>query len=104
MFEWQGRQNEVTAYSDVDWAGDKQSRKSTSGGCLLIGTHLIKGWAKTQSFVALSSGESELYATLRAAAEILGLMAMAKDLGYVLKLQLVRHRNYSSLLHLAVNY
>ena len=46
-----------------------------------MGKHLIKGWAKTQSLIALSSGESELYATLKAAAEGLGIIAMLSDLG-----------------------
>ena len=52
LFEWQGSQDEITAYSDADWVDDKQSRKSTSGGCLVLGKHLIKGWAKTQALIA----------------------------------------------------
>ena len=48
----------------------------------MLGAHTLKVWSKTQSLVALSSGESELYATLRAAAEALGVMAMMKDMGY----------------------
>ena len=51
----------------------------------MLGAHVIKGWSKTQSLIAFSSGESELYATLRAAAEALGLMSMMKDLGYNVK-------------------
>ena len=51
----------------------------------MIGSHLLKGWAKTQTLVALSSGESGLYATLRAASEGLGLLAVAKDLGITLR-------------------
>ena len=47
----------------------------------MIGNHLLKGWSKTQTLVALSSGESELYATLKAASEGLGLLSVAKDLG-----------------------
>ena len=47
----------------------------------MLGGHVLKGWGKTQSLNAFSSGESELYATLRAAAEALGTMAMMKDLG-----------------------
>ena len=35
----------------------------------MIGNHLPKGWSKTQTRVALSSGESELYATLKVASE-----------------------------------
>ena len=43
----------------------------------MIGIHAVKGWSKTQTLIALSSGESELYA----ASEGLGLQAIARDLG-----------------------
>ena len=46
-----------------------------------MGMHIIKSYSKTQSLIALSSGESELYATLKAAAEGLGIIAMLSDLG-----------------------
>ena len=51
---------------------------------MTIGKHTIKGWSKTQSLIALSSGESELYATLKAVAETLGMISMLKDLGWKL--------------------
>lgn len=69
--------------------GAKDARKPTIGGCILIGKHVVKGWAETQSLIALSSAESELYATLKASAETLGVMAMARDLGYNLKRQIL---------------
>ena len=47
----------------------------------MVGSHLIKTWSKTQSLLALSSGESELYGTLKASAEALGILSMMKDLG-----------------------
>ena len=49
---------------------------------MMIGGHCVKGWRKTQSRVALSSGESELYASLKASAETIGMLAMLKDLGW----------------------
>ena len=51
----------------------------------MIGKHWLKGRAKTQTLVALSSGESELYATLRAASEGLGAQSISKDLGIDLR-------------------
>ena len=45
-FGWQPTPNELTIYTDADWAGDKTHRKSTSGGCLMIGTHVKKTWSK----------------------------------------------------------
>ena len=47
----------------------------------MVGKHMIKGWSKTQFLFALSSGESEFYAALKASAEGLGIKAVAADLG-----------------------
>ena len=46
-------------YSDTDWAGCPRTRKSTTGGCLMLGSHVIKSWSSTQASLALSSGEAE---------------------------------------------
>ena len=81
FFQWQPKDITVMAYSDADWAGDKATRRSVSGGCLMMGKHCVKSWAKKQQVVALSSAESELYAGLRAATEGLGIQAIGKDLG-----------------------
>ena len=47
----------------------------------MIGKHFIKTRSKIQSLLALSSGESEFYGTLKASAEALGILSMMKDLG-----------------------
>ena len=49
---------------------------------------LLKSWSSTQGTVAMSSGEAEYYAMVKAAAEGLGIQALAKDLGLQLKLRL----------------
>ena len=82
---WQGHQHTVKTYSDADWAGCRETRKSTTGGCIIVGNHTIKSWSRTQSLIALSSGESELYAALKAAAETLGILALFNDLGWQLR-------------------
>ena len=58
IFKWQRPSSTLSIYTDADWAGDKRDRKSTSGGCIMLGGHMSKGWAKTQSLIALSSGDS----------------------------------------------
>ena len=45
------------------------------------GSHLIKAYSRTQSNIALSSGESEFYALVAAASESLGIVAMTEDYG-----------------------
>ena len=46
------------------------------------GAHLIKHWANTQKTIALSSGEAELGGIVKGSGEGLGLVAMARDLGF----------------------
>ena len=72
----------LTGISDANWALDKESRKSTSGGIVMNCTHYIKSWAKTQSLVALSSAESELYALIKCVSETLGIKSALQDWGF----------------------
>ena len=64
-----------------DWAGCKRTRRSTTGGNTVAGSHLIKMWCKTQAVVALSSAEAELCGLVRVSSETVGLISMYKDLG-----------------------
>ena len=87
-FLWQDAPGHFSVYSDSDWAGCRETRKSTSGACLMHGGHLLKSYSRTQSNVALSSAEAELYATVSAASEGIGLGAMARDYGRDLRAHL----------------
>ena len=80
-FKWQSRADVLNVFSDADWAGNEMDRRSTTGGCVTLGQHWMKVWSKTQTRVALSSGESEFYAALKASAEGLGIKSIAHDLG-----------------------
>ena len=46
-----------------------------------MGNHLLTQWSRTQSCVALSSGEAELNAILKTACEGLGLRSLMKEIG-----------------------
>ena len=85
-YPWQSA-DLIDTYSDTDWAGCVRTRKSTSGGCLMLGSHLIKSWSTTQSQVALSSGEAEYYGVTRAVGTALGFQSLLRDLGVDLKLR-----------------
>lgn len=52
----------VEEYSDSDWAGDKESRKSTSGFIFMLNEGPVSWCSKRQSTVALSSTEAEYIA------------------------------------------
>ena len=49
------------------------------------GPHALKMWATSQSTIALSSGEAELYAMTKMAVQIRGLMRLVADLELDLK-------------------
>ena len=80
-FEWQRRGTAVRVYADTDFAGCPLSRRSTSGGCAMRGSHLLKHWSTTQKAITLSSGEAELGGVVKAAGEGLGLQSLLRDLG-----------------------
>ena len=52
---------------------------------MVRGPRLLKSWSSTQRTVALSSGESDLYARNRGGIEALGVVHIAKDLDENLK-------------------
>ena len=78
----------LDVYGDSDWAGCQRSRRSTSGGAAAIAGLAVKSWSGTQATVALSSGEAEYYAAVRAAAEGLGIQALLEDLGIKVRIRL----------------
>ena len=101
-------------YSDANWASNKQHRKSTSGGVIMHGSHFIKSWSKTQTVVALSSAESELYALVKASAETLGMTSIFRDYGMNMKnvvlsdasaaLGIVQRQGLGKIRHLDTSY
>ena len=52
------------------------------------GDHLIRSYAKTQSVIALSSAEAELYAMTTAASESLGIQLMIAEFGRKIKIMI----------------
>ena len=81
MYRWQDAPTHISVYTDSNWAGCRETRKSTSGAVFLHGSHMIKHYSRIQSTIALSSAEAELYATVAAASEALGMAAMCKEYG-----------------------
>ena len=79
-YPWQ-RAGMLECYSDTDWAGCPKTRKSTSGGCLMLGSHLLKSWSSTQPSISLSSGEAEYYGVVKAAGIAIGHQSLMQDLG-----------------------
>jgi len=78
----------MEVFVDSDWAGCPSTRKSTSGGFLVLGRHIVKTWSSTQATRALSSGEAEFYAIIEGASRALGVQALMDDMGCECKIKM----------------
>ncbi|KAJ9541588.1 hypothetical protein OSB04_028094 [Centaurea solstitialis] len=70
---------DLTAYSDSDFAGCKIDRKSTTGGCHLLGGKLVSWTSKKQNSVSTSTAEAEYVAAGICCAQVLWLRNQLKD-------------------------
>jgi hypothetical protein len=70
----------LTAYTDADWAGCPDTRRSTSGFCIFLGDALISWSSKRQAVVSRSSAEAEYRGVANAAAECCWLRNLLHEL------------------------
>ena len=104
----------ITASSDANWASTASDTRSTCGGVLMHWSHRIKSCSKAQSLVALSSGESELYAFGKASASAMSIQSVIRDLGQSWStvvysnasaaLVVIQRQGLESLRHMDYNY
>ena len=73
---------DLVAYTDADWSGDRDSRKSTSGYFTLVGGNLVTWRSKKQKVVALSSAEAEFRGVAKGITEILWLRKLLYELDF----------------------
>ena len=71
----------VTGYSDADWAGDPVTRKSTSCTLCYVDQFLLTSECRGEGTVALSSGESEMYALGALSAELIFTQSILIEIG-----------------------
>ncbi|WVZ89279.1 hypothetical protein U9M48_035705 [Paspalum notatum var. saurae] len=79
----EGAKFELLGYSDSDFAGYRVDRKSTSGGCHLLGRSLVSWSSKKQNCVALSTAEAEYITAGACCAQILYMKQSLLDFGVV---------------------
>ena len=71
----------VTGYSDSDYAGDVDTRRSMTGYVFTLGGSVVSWKATLQPTVTLSTTEAEYMALTEAAKEVIWLKGLVSDLG-----------------------
>ena len=71
----------VSAFSDADWVGCLDDKRSTGGFAVYVGSNLVSWNAKKQATVSRSSTESEYKALASATAEVMWVQTLLKELG-----------------------
>jgi hypothetical protein len=77
--------NQLSSYTDSDFAGSLDDRKSTSGHVFQLGMNLISWASKKQPIVSISSIEAEYLAATSASCQAVWLRRILKDMSHTEK-------------------
>nr|GEV87579.1 retrotransposon protein, putative, unclassified [Tanacetum cinerariifolium] len=72
---------DLVAYSDSDYGGATQDRKSTTGGCQFLGRRLISWQCKKQTIVATSTTKAEYVAAASGCGQVMWIQNQLLDYG-----------------------
>lgn len=80
---------DLLIYTDSDWAGDKETRRSITGFIIFLMGCAILWRSKQQKSVSLSSAEAEYYALSEAAKEIKFVAQLLMSMGMRVKIPII---------------
>jgi hypothetical protein len=72
----------LVGFTDLDWAGDPNDQKSTTGYVFSLGSRPVTWAYKKQQAIALSSAEAEYRAAVNASQEALWLRQILSEFGF----------------------
>ncbi|GFP84907.1 retrovirus-related pol polyprotein from transposon tnt 1-94 [Phtheirospermum japonicum] len=70
----------LTGFSDSDWAGDLDDRKSVTGFCIFLGRNIVSWCSKKQTSVSRSSTEAEYRSLAHATTEMVWIRSLLSEL------------------------
>jgi hypothetical protein len=95
--------NPLMAYTDANWAEDRNTRKSTSGFICQVFDSTVSWSSKRQDVIATSTTESEFYALAEAVKELKWLKALLKDFDIHIKDPIPLHIDSQSCMKMIEN-
>ncbi|KAK8918602.1 hypothetical protein KSP39_PZI021714 [Platanthera zijinensis] len=93
----------LVVYSDADYAGSLDDRRSTSGFCIYFGGHLVTWRSKKQEVVARFSAEAEYRSMTSVVSELTWLECLLADLGVKLPSPAILLCDSQAAIHIAKN-
>ena len=75
------KSRQIVVWTDSDYAGDKQTRESTSCTLVFCDGTLVQGHSRRQTVVATSSAEAEYYSLAAGLQEALAARSILQELG-----------------------
>jgi len=87
----------LAGYSDADWAGNADDRKSTSGGCFYVRTNLVAWMSRKQALISLSTVEAEYIAAGSCCTQLLWMKKLLCDYGFTQDTMVIHCDNTSAI-------
>jgi hypothetical protein len=96
---WYSRETNlvVAGYSDADWAGNADDRKSTSRGCFYVGNNLVAWMSKKQTSISLSTTEAEYIVAGSCCTQLLWMKTLLWDYGFTQDTMIINCDNTSAI-------
>ena len=95
--------NRVECFTDADWVGSKEDRRSTYDYCVFVGGNLVSWKSKKQGVVSRSSAESNYRAMTQFVCEIMWLHQFLMEVGIKTVVPTKLWCNNQAALHIASN-
>ena len=98
-----GNEAKLYGYSDSDWGGDQDERKSDTGYVFYLGSTAFTWVSKKQSVVALPTCEAEYVAATAAVYEVIWLTKLPEEFDYPQDESITIHVDNKSAIELSKN-
>ena len=103
---WYDRGNDFTlcTYTDVDWVGDMDDRKITSGGAFFHGERLVYWLNKKQDCISQSTVEAKYVAISNNYNQVTWMKHMLKDIGISFEELVIIYYDNTSTISMSKNH